>query len=143
MSELSHEAMADALGLSGERREKYIQSHLHPPFSGHLEFTLTIGLLGKKVERDARIKFELVPEWPYLDPTTNKIVEGWPRSEMSIEVLSKPFYGSRSEREPRWVGVDLFEEGILNKPIWEAIDDNIDRQCKSIDAERRTKAGMA
>ena len=138
----SSATFADALNLTGSDRERYIHSHKHPPFVGFYELKIGFELLGKKVQRDARIKFELVPGWPYFDPVKQEIFEGWESSNMSIEVLVKPFYGSREERKPVWAPVDLFEEGLFSKAIWEAIDDTLDEHCREIDRERRKAAGL-
>ena len=78
----------------------------HPGFTGEYEFELVFILLGERVERKARIEWELTPEWPYYDMHLKRIYKGIPGSSLSLKLLSKPetdFHKRSRRSKPKWV----------------------------------------
>ena len=52
-------------------------SNSNPGFIGEAEFDLEMILVGERVVRRARIKFEYTPEWEYFDLKKQALFTGW------------------------------------------------------------------
>ena len=123
------------------------------PFSGIVEFDLTMSLLGKTVTRKARIHYTHTPDWAYFDPQKNQDVllyneGGTYRLEVQSLVEGVVHYTGedaiergrtiRRKPAPDWEKCDdLIEWGIWTDEMWDAIDKLIDKDCRRIDQLNR------
>lgn len=133
--------------------EKRTGAFAASPFSGIVEFELTMSLLGKTVTRKSRIHYTRTPDWAYFDLLTNQDVlsygEGTSyRLEIQSIVEGVVHYSDeeavergrtiRRKGRPDWEKCDdLTMWGIWTDEMWDAIDELIDKDCRRIDQLNR------
>jgi len=110
------------------------------------------------VTRKARVEYTFTPEWEYWDLKRNAPYVGWASATFGMSILTVPEdegyeLGEDDEVDetdfkhddppkPEWVTFDgVYHLGVLNRKIWDAIDDAIEEQCRVEDAKRRKGAG--
>ena len=59
---------------------------------------------------------------------------------MSLWVWAIPDDPGIENDPPSWVKVDLLDYGVLPYELWDKIDEEIDKRCREIDAQRRLDA---
>lgn len=139
-SEDEYERMAKALGLDGEKFERYVHSNRHPAFKGSLTFGITFELLGERVRRKARVIYESTPEGEYFDLVKNTLLNGWGNSNYFIEMQVWE-EDEKGRRKAVWQRSDLTDVFLTEKLSWK-IFDMIDEECEKLDRRRRRKAKL-
>jgi hypothetical protein len=123
------------------------------PFSGEIAFDLAMEFLGKTVTRKARIRYTHTPAWAYFDRESGKDVVPFGKGgsyslELQSLAESEITYTDREAVErgrtfrkrlaTTWEPCnDLTEVGIWSEEMWDAIRDQIDRDCRARDAANR------
>lgn len=119
-----------------------------PPFSGSIEFKLTIRALDERVNRQARVNFTYTPSWPYYDVQSCKERAGEPDLDFGLSLLAVPRSDrnrsfSSPARAPYWVPVNqLLTVGVLRTPVYDQIRARIDAEALGIDRRNRTSAEL-
>jgi hypothetical protein len=117
-------------------REKELAdwSWKNPGFKGVFEFDIAIGMLGKRVERHAKVDYTHTPEWEYWDPNKKTLFTGVHNSSFTLSILTKP---ERNEKDkPERVQMSgIIQNGVLCNEVRDAIDDKLDERCRTDDAE--------
>jgi hypothetical protein len=118
-----------------------------PPFSGSIEFKLTIRAFDKQVIRKAQVTYAYMPNWSYYDVRSRKEQDGESRLEFGLSLLAVP----RSDRnrstsppsnEPYWVPVgQLLTVGVLRTQIYDQLRARIDAEALNLDHGNRISAG--
>jgi hypothetical protein len=140
-SQDEHERMAKALGLEGEKFERYVHSLRHPAFKGSLTFDITFELLGQRVRRKARAVYECTPEGEYFDLVKNALFNGWGNSSYFIELQGWEESEEGKGRKAVWHRSDINDVFLTEKLSWK-IFDLIDEECERLDTKRRRKAKL-
>ena len=125
-------------------------------FAGCITFDLDMQFLGRKVSRQARIHYTHTPDWVYLHRESGKEVIPFGGGGIySLEVQSvseseitnagqQAAEGGRTFRkhlQTAWEPCnDLTKVGIWSEKVWDAIRDQIDRDCRARDAANRQHA---
>ena len=120
-----------------------------PPFSGSIEFKLTIRAFDEQVIRKAQVIYTYTPTWSYYDVRSRKERDGDPRLEFGLSLLAVP----RSDRnrstsppsnEPYWVPVaQLLTVGVLRTQIYDQLRVRIDAEALNLDRGNRISAGLS
>jgi len=116
------------------------------PFTGTIEFSVHLKLLGTTLMRRLRVTYEYTPKWPFFDPMIETETTEMEKLRLDLEILAKPQadgpLGSKSiRREPNWSSANqLLRSGLLNSRVYERIDAWIDGEARAQDLERRQKA---
>ena len=119
-----------------------------PPFSGSIEFKLTIRAFDKQVIRKALVNYTYSPSWSYYDVQSRKERVGDAQLEFGLSLLAVP----RSDRnrsisppskEPYWVPVgQLLTVGVLRTQIYDQLRERIDGEALNLDRDNRVSAGL-
>jgi hypothetical protein len=132
-------AAIDEYDTKGKEASEW--SWRNPGFRGVFEFDIAIEILGKRVERRAKIDYTLTPDWEYWDLVKKALFTGVYNSSFELSLLAIPEKGE--DDEPEWVAMgDITRNGVLSEEVWDAIDDKLDERCRMEDAERRQAAGL-
>jgi hypothetical protein len=151
--------------------DKVIEEHRYtdefPAFAGSHEFDLAFELFGHRVERRARVNYKYTPDWEYFDLHQGKPRKGLESWQTSLEIFTcpeednvfdepetdeedadaepedddEPEDEDDGEERPAWIGLHIVETGILNRKVWDSMEEAIDAKCRIEDAERRRAAG--
>ena len=119
-----------------------------PPFSGSIEFKLTIRALDERVIRRARVNYTYTPTWSYYDVRSCKERAGEPVLDFGLSLLAVPRSDrnrsfSLPARSPYWVPVNqLLTVGVLRTPVYDQIRARIDFEAMGIDRRNRASAGL-
>ncbi|MPZ36176.1 MAG: hypothetical protein GEV13_35395 [Rhodospirillales bacterium] len=119
-----------------------------PPFSGSIEFKLTIRAFDKQVIRKALVNYTYTPTWPYYDVQSRKERDGDARLEFGLSLLAVPRSDrnrsvSPPSREPYWVPVgQLLTVGVLRTQIYDQLRARIDGEARDLDRDNRVSAGL-
>jgi hypothetical protein len=121
---------------------------MKPPFSGSIEFKLTICAFDKRAIRKALVTYTYTPSWSYYDVWSRKERDGDPRLEFGLSLLAIP----RSDRnrsisplskEPYWVPVgQLLTVGVLRTQIYDQLRARIDAEALNLDRANRVSVGL-
>jgi hypothetical protein len=107
------------------------------PFSGIIEFPITMGISEFTVSRRVRLPYEHSPDWAYLDPRSGEERLGdtaWKFGGLEVETVSETPTGV----ETSWEECDgLTAPGLWSDEMWQAVEGLIDADCRRQDAERR------
>ena len=115
-------------------------------FEGETVGEITIRLAGKEVTRPIKLSWKHTPEWEHFDERKRELValdqsrEAWILRNQILTDPSDSNYDPNPERSsPRadWENLDLLQPGILGTAIEDAFEDDVMRQCKKTDRERR------
>jgi hypothetical protein len=133
-------AAIDEYQVKGKEAAEW--SWRNPGFRGVFEFDIGIEILGKRVERRAKIDYTLTPDWEYWDLNKKALFTGVYSSSFKLSLLAMP--EKDEEDKPEWTVMgDITQNGVLSEEIWDAIDCKLDERCRMEDAERRQAAGLA
>jgi hypothetical protein len=119
-----------------------------PPFSGSIEFKLTIRAFDERVIRNALVNYTYTPAWAYYDVRSRKERDGDPRLEFGLSLLAVPRSDrnrspSPSSKEPYWVPVgQLLTVGVLRTQIYDQLRSRIDAEALNLDRGNRISAGL-
>jgi hypothetical protein len=118
------------------------------PFSGLIEFKLTIRAFDERVIRRARVDYTYTPTWPYYDARSREERAGSPCLDFGLSLLAVP----RADRnrspvppnnQPYWVPVSqLLTAGVLRTQVYDQIRARIDAEALSLDRGSRVSAGL-
>lgn len=117
------------------------------PFSGSIEFKLTIRAFDVQVIRNAKVNYTYTPTWPYYHVRSREEQAGGPCLDFGLSLLAVP----RSDRnrsfsptnKPYWVPVSqLLTVGVLRTKVYEQIRAGIDAEALRIDRSNRFAAGL-
>jgi hypothetical protein len=119
-----------------------------PPFSGSIEFKLTIGAFDKRVVRNALVTYTYTPSWSYYDVGSRKEQAGDPWLEFGLSLLAIP----RADRNrsisahsniPYWVPAgQLLTVGVLRTQIYDQLRARIDGEALNLDRDNRVSAEL-
>lgn len=137
-------SIAESIGIECETDTKTTKPETDTsPFTGTVEFPVHYKVLGQAIERIARVEYWLTPSWEYWDVATATPKRGLmsQRTNPTIGYMAETMIVSKDRRtkatERRWVQSD--ETSLLSsREVDAAIDDLIDKACRSEDKQRRT-----
>lgn len=120
-----------------------------PPFTGTIDFDLTIRAFGERVLRKARVMYTYTPQWPYFHSPSQTERTSNPRLDLGLTLLAIP----RSDRNrielpitnnPYWVPVgQLLTVGVLRKRIYDELRARVDAEAMETDRRNRMSAGLS
>jgi hypothetical protein len=118
-----------------------------PPFTGSIDFELTIGARDVRVLRQARVTYAYTPAWPYYDGRTGKERGGVPQLDVGLSVLALPRSGrSRTCDIPTrryWTPLgQLLTIGILSARVHDRLRCRVDVEARDADRKYRVRAGL-
>jgi len=124
-----------------------VDGELHP-FVGELEFDIALSALGVEVTLRSKVPYEHTPEWQYYCPHDKRLKYRRASSAIGFSYFRIPSpesyrqspKGGLEKVEPEWM--DDGRVYLLPYQIQGAIDAAIERECWSIDQERRKAAGF-
>lgn len=116
-----------------------------PAFSGTVNFQIKLDMLGRSGIREAKIKYECTPEWPYWNKLTGRETNKREQARFSLWLLAVPDprqeFDHPEDAEPVWVQVrELIEDGILPHEMIDAMFLSADNDARRQDIENRRKA---
>ncbi len=109
----------------------------HPGFRGVVVFPIVFMVLGERVERKAMVEFSETPAWEYFDLHLQKLHVGAEMRSIQLSILAEPEHGTKRERKPKWLLLDLLDDGVLSEAVWDQVGELIDAECRKLDAARR------
>jgi len=118
------------------------------PFSGSIEFKLTIRAFDEQVVLKAQVTYTYTPTWSYYDARSRKELHGDPRLEFGLSLLAVPRSdknrsNSLPSKEPYWVPVgQLLTVGVLRTHIYDQLRARIDAEALNLDRGNRISAGL-
>jgi len=120
-----------------------------PPFSGSIEFKLTIRAFDESVIRKALAIYAYTPSWPYYNTRSREERTGELGLNLELSVLAVP----RSDKnrtvppptkDPHWVPPDqLLTVGVLRTQVYDQLCARIDAEALSTDRDNRVDAGLS
>jgi hypothetical protein len=119
-----------------------------PPFSGSIEFKLTIRAFGVSVSRQAMALYTYTPSWSYLHVPSRQEQTGPSHLDFGLSLLAVPRSDRKrtapsSTKEPYWVPVgQLLAVGVLRTSIYEQLHLQIDTEAQRLDRANRISAGL-
>ncbi|MPZ36179.1 MAG: hypothetical protein GEV13_35410 [Rhodospirillales bacterium] len=115
------------------------------PFTGSIEFQLSIKALGVSVVRQAHLDYAYVPDWSYFDLQAGDERTGVFQLDARLRVLARPQSGtSPGKRSARrsWAPVSqLLTTGVLSKRFADQLRRQVDAETRGIDRRNRLRAG--
>ena len=119
-----------------------------PPFSGSIEFKLTIRAFDASVNRKALVTYTYTPTWPYYHVRSREERIGEFQLDLGLSVLAVP----RSDKgrtapplanEPYWAPFgQLLMVGVLRTQVYAQLHARIDDEAQHTDRDNRVKAGL-
>jgi hypothetical protein len=119
-----------------------------PPFTGSIEFKLTIRAFDSTVIRKAQIDYTYTPTWRYYDVCSRAERTGVSRLDFGLSLLAVPRADrnrqfSSPTKEPYWVPVgQLLTVGVLRTQVYDQIRARIDAEAMNLDRGNRVSAGL-
>jgi hypothetical protein len=117
-----------------------------PPFTGSIDFKLTIGALDVRVVRKARVTYAYMPAWPYYHVQSGKERSGDLQLDVDLSVLALP--RSDRSRTPHilakryWAPLgQLLTIGILSTGVHDRLLCRVDAEARDADRRNRVRAG--
>jgi hypothetical protein len=116
------------------------------PFTGSIDFKLTIGAFDVRVVRKACATYTYTPAWPYYDVQSGKERIGDLQFEVGLSVLALPRSGrSRTSDIPSkryWAPLgELLTIGILSARVHDQLRCRVDAEARDTDRRSRVRAG--
>ena len=119
-----------------------------PPFSGSIEFKLTIRAFDVSVIRQAMAIYTYTPTWHYYDVPSRQERNGVGYLDFGLSLLAIPRSDRKrtapsSTKEPYWVPVgQLLSVGVLRTSIYDQLHLRIDTEAQRLDRANRISAGV-
>lgn len=116
------------------------------PFTGSIEFQLSIKALGVSVIRQACLDYAYVPPWSYFDLQAGLERTGEVRLEAQLRVLVRGKFGigpEPSSSRPWAPASQLLAAGVLSKRLINQLRQQVDTQARETDRRNRLRAGRA
>jgi hypothetical protein len=120
-----------------------------PPFTGTIDFDLTIRALGERVLRKVRAIYTYTPQWPYFHTPSQTERTSDPRLDLGLTLLAIPRsdmnrIGQPIANDPYWVPVgQLLTVGVLRKRVYDELRARIDAEALEADRRNRISAGLS
>lgn len=119
-----------------------------PPFTGTIEFVLSIRAFDERTARKARVAYAYTPHWTYFHVLSRTEKTDDQHLELGLTLLALP-RASRSKIRPRpagkayWVPVNqLLTVGVLRPKVFELLRTRIDIEAQEVDRWNRISAGL-
>ncbi len=120
-----------------------------PPFTGTIEFVLSMRAFDERTARKARVTYAYTPLWPYfhIPSRTEKIDNS--RLDLGLTLLAVPRAGrSRNGPPPAgesyWIPIgQLLTVGVLRPKVFEQLRARIDVEAQQTDRRNRISAGLS
>jgi len=119
-----------------------------PPFSGSIEFKLTIRAFDTTVVRKAMVIYSYTPTWHYYHVRSRKEQAGDSHLDFGLSLLAIPRSdrnrtSSSSTKEPYWVPLgQLLAVGVLRTSMYDHLRARIDAEAQHLDRINRITAGL-
>ena len=119
-----------------------------PPFTGTIDFVLSIRAFDERTARKARVVYAYTPHWTYFHVLSRTEKTDHPRLELSLTLLAVPRTGrSRTgpphADEPHWVPLgQLLTVGVLKTKVYDQLRARVDAEALEIDRSNRVAAGL-
>lgn len=121
---------------------------MQPPFTGSIEFKLTIRAFDSSMIRRAKVNYFYTPTWLYYHPPSRAECSGDGHLDFGLSLLAVP----RADRNrqctppskmPYWVPVSqLLTAGVLRKKVYDELRSRIDAEARDLDRSNRVTAGL-
>lgn len=119
-----------------------------PPFTGTIEFVLSIRVFDERTARKARVGYTYTPRWTYFHVLSRTEKTDDQGLDLSLALLALPRAG-RSRigpppaGKPYWVPVSqLLTVGVLRPKVLELLRTKIDIEAQEVDRCNRISAGL-
>ena len=118
------------------------------PFSGSIEFKLTIRAFDASVNRKALVTYTYTPTWPYYHVRSREERTGEFQLDLGLSVLAVPRSDSGRTaqplaNEPYWVPLSqLLMVGVLRTQVYAQLHARIDDEAQNTDRDNRVHAGL-
>src|SRR5271169_3449611 len=119
-----------------------------PPFSGSIEFKLTIRAFDASVNRKALVAYTYTPTWPYYHVRSREERTGEFQLDLDLSVLAIP----RTDKgrtappladEPYWAPFgQLLIVGVLRTQVYAQLYERIDHEAQNTDRDNRASVGL-
>ena len=119
-----------------------------PPFTGTIEFVLSIRAFDERTARKARVAYAYTPHWTYFDVPSRTEKTDDQRLDLGLALLALPRVGRSRIGPPTagsayWVPVgQLLTVGVLRPKVFELLRTQIDIEAQEIDRRNRISAGL-
>ena len=110
-----------------------------PPFSGSIEFKLTIRAFDQSVIRQAMVNYPYTPAWSYYHVSSRQERTGDGHLDFGLSLLAVPRLDRNRTapsftKEPYWVPVgQLLAVGVLRSSIYDELRARIDAEAHHLD----------
>jgi hypothetical protein len=116
------------------------------PFTGSIDFQLSIGALDVRVLRKARVTYAYTPAWPYYHVQSGKDRAGDLQLDVGLSVLALPRSNrSRTSDIPAkryWAPLgQLLTIGILSTRVHDPLRCRVDAEARDANRRNRVRAG--
>ena len=115
------------------------------PFTGSIEFQLSIKALEVSVIRKAQLDYAYVPSWPYFDLQAGDERTGKLQLDARLRILARPVSGTGAGQRPTtrsWAPASqLLAAGVLSKRLAERLQRQVDAEARDTDRQNRLRAG--
>jgi hypothetical protein len=119
-----------------------------PPFTGTIEFVLSIRAFDERTARKARVGYAYTPHWTYFHILSRSEKTDDQHLDLDLALLALPRAG-RSRigpppaGKPYWVPVSqLLTVGVLRPRVLELLRTQIDIEAQEVDRCNRISAGL-
>jgi hypothetical protein len=116
------------------------------PFTGSIDFQLSIGAFNVRVLRKARLTYAYTPAWPYYHVQSGKERSGEFQLEVGLSILTQPRSDrSRTSDIPAkryWAPLgQLLTIGIWSTRVHDQLRCRVDAEARDADCKNRLRAG--
>jgi hypothetical protein len=119
-----------------------------PPFSGSIEFKLSIRAFDASVNRKALVAYTSTLTWPYYHVRSREERTREFQLDLGLSVLAIPRSDEGrtappSANEPYWVPLSqLLMVGVLRTQVYAQLYERIDHEAQNADRDNRMYAGL-
>lgn len=119
-----------------------------PPFTGTIEFVLSIRAFDERTARRARVAYAYTPHWTYFHALSRTEKTDDHRLDLGLALLALPRAGRSGIGLPPaakayWVPVgQLLTVGVLRPKVLELLRTQIDIEAQEVDRRNRIRAGL-
>jgi len=119
-----------------------------PPFTGTIEFVLSIRAFDERTARKARVGYAYTPHWTYFHILYRTEKTDDQHLDLDLALLALPRAGRSRTRpplagKPYWVPVSqLLTIGVLRPKVLELLRIQIDIEAQEVDRRNRISAGL-
>lgn len=118
-----------------------------PPFTGTIEFVLSIRAFDERTARKARVAYAYTPHWTYFHVPSRTEKTDDQRLDLGLALLAVPRAGRSGigphADKPYWVPVgQLLTVGVLRPKVFELLRTRIDIEAQEVDRRNRISAGL-